>query len=229
MNDLPFPTQNHHQQQQQQPAASQQPAQSQVSSNDTSQDVQMATPPNGLAPIQDQGFDFAALDVNGPGWNSGIDMNFANNPSVFAVVDVPAGPALDELDSSALSGKGSVVPSLPLYSTTTTKDDVPSIELPSAVTMDAKSQPTVPLVDIDEADRPAPSDQQQPTTTHRDSTSADLFEDRRSADPSVRLHNADEEKPPDDVTDATKARFERLCTSIEDPYRRVGRATSHLE
>lgn len=46
------------------------------------QEVSVPNLQTGLPVVPEQGFDFASIDLNDQGWNSGIDFNFTN-PSVF--------------------------------------------------------------------------------------------------------------------------------------------------
>ena len=179
-----------------------------------SQDVQMPTPPNAMPTVPEQNFDFAALDVNGPGWNSGIDMNY--NPSVFAVLEVPE-PVLPEIDSSILSGKGSQ-PLLPLSGES---KELPIIERPAPERVEYQADPDV---ELDETDPSFALFLDQPKIFTPEPSRV-LSEKAPRIDLVVRDENAGE--PPD--ISAVTARFERLRASIEGPYQRVCRFTSHLE
>jgi len=166
--------------------------------------------------------------MNGPGWNSGIDMNFNNTP-VYAVLDVPQGPTVD---SAILSGKSSnLVGPLPSEDT---KDPVPTIERPPIEEMGSGKDASIPCpsVEIDESDPSLALFLDQPA---RRTGIAEPFEDMfGSAEPEkvfarfdlvVEGTSLDE---PDGVSAATMSRFERLCASMEPAFQRVLLLTRHL-
>ena len=190
-------------------AIMQTPPQSQMQTD--SQDVQMPTPPNAMPTIPEQNFDFATLDVNGPGWNSGIDMNY--NAPVFAVLEVPE-PVLP-IDTSILSGKGS----RPLLPLSDEFKELPMIERPVEPEPVHQADAEVATDDSDTAfalfDQPISTSERFERVQEKASR-IDLI---------VRDENAGE--PPDIST--LMARFERLRANLEGPYQRVCRFTSHLE
>lgn len=184
-----------------------------------SQDVQMPTPPNGLPPVtEQQGFDFAALDVNGPGWNSGIDVSNYNAP-VFAVLDVPE-PQLPEIESAVLGGKDTFCP-LPLENA----KELPMIERPLAEPV--KPAQADPDVEIDESDPAFALFLDQPA--HTESNQLFGYIQPEKAFSRIDLTVSENSAEPPDMSAVTMARFERLCASIEGPYQRVCQLTSHLE
>ena len=217
LNEMPdntVPPQIQAQQQQQQ----QQPQQIQVSKDANAprtQEFQMQQNPQvSMVMVPNQGMDTSIM--NNGGWNSGIDMNYGNTP-VFAVLEVPEGPALD---IEALSGKSSSS-----GVSEHTKDEVPVLDRPECTAPSQKSDiGTVnPDVKIDESDpafalfvdspASAPSDdlifdgvQNEKSTTH-----FELVVDNTRA------------------SIATQARFSSLCSSIEAAFERVSLVTSHLQ
>ncbi|KAK2762263.1 hypothetical protein FQN54_001273 [Arachnomyces sp. PD_36] len=223
----------------QQTPATQPPVQStqkDANPNLAGQDIQMQQDPQvGMALVPEQGMDYGSntgLDLNNPGWNTGIDMNFTN-AQVFAVVDVPEGPAVD---TSIISGKSSnsVGPSLPEES----KDQIPQIERPAPVeaTKPEKSfGAPVADVEIDESD-PAFAlfiDQPNSLPNTRESPEStvepfdDLFGGVVPEKVFARLDLVVDDGS-HDVGAATMHRLERLCSSMDAAFHRVSSATSHL-
>jgi ribonuclease Z len=179
----------------------------------------------GMAMVPEPRFGLPAMEMNRPGWNSGIDMNFNNTP-VFAVLDVPEGPAVD---SAILSGKTSnSVGPLPSEDA---KDQVPSIERPPTEEIE-KDSVACPTVEIDESDPSFALFLDQPECRTR---TVEPFEDMFGGaelekvfarfDLVVEGTSLDE---PDGVSVATMCRFERLCASMESAFQRVSLLTSHL-
>jgi hypothetical protein len=182
---------------------------------------------NSMPTISEQpSFDFAApLEVNGPGWNSGIDMNF-NNASVFAVLDVPEGPAIQAIDTSALSGKDShYAGPLPLDDV----KDIPTIEMPP-VERETESTTMLVEVDIDESDPSFALFLDQPPTQKSTSSSRPPV-DTAIRDPRPEKAHAIDMRVVDhtDPTRSNLARFELFCARIEGAYQRVCQSTSHLD
>lgn len=174
----------------------------------------------GMVMVPDQ-----RMDMYASGWNSGIDMNY--NPSVFAVLEVPEGPALD---AEMLSGKSSISVEAP-SDLSSSKTEVPQLDRPPVVEETVSEVSTEPTsdstIDIDESD-----------------PSLALFLDDAlvsSTTPSeIRFGGIVLEKPSrylivvegDESTDATAASvrtFERLCTSMDAAFERVSLLTEHLE
>ena len=137
--------------QQQQPAQpqqqSQQPAQTNMQAmpkenTNRGQEFQMQqnAQPN-MVMMPNQGMD-PNMAMNTAGWNTGIDMNFGNT-SVFAVMEVPEGPALD---AEMLSGKSSsFVPE-------SSKNEAPILETPTSSPSQSDIGVSNPDVEIDESD-----------------------------------------------------------------------------
>lgn len=216
-----------------QPSATQAPLQTRPlkdpNPNRIATDIQMRQDHQvGMAMVPEQGFNFPAVEMNGPGWNSGIDMNF-NNTTVFAVLDVPQGPPVD---SAIISGKSSnSVGPLPSEDI---KDQVPSIERPPTEEVEAEKDPSAihPNVDIDQSDPSLALFLDQPSGQSR---TASPFEDMFGGvepekvfaryDLVVEGSSLDE---PDAVSASTMSRFERICASMESAFQRVSSFTSYL-
>lgn len=166
------------------------------------------------------------MDAHAPGWNSGIDMNFTHAP-VFAVFQVPEGPAVD---TDLLSGKTSNWVELP--SSATSKGELPCLERPPAVeTSQTTSERVVAdsKFEIDESD-PAFAlflDEVPAVST----TPCDISDNMFGGIESEKVF-AHYELVVDDgsieISAATIHRFERFCSSMEAAFQRVSRVTSHL-
>lgn len=244
MNGLPA-SQPGQQQQQQQQQAAKDPNPSHVS-----EDIQMQNQQVGLAMVPEQSVDFAGMDMNTPGWNTGIDMNYNNTP-VFAVLDVPRGP---DLDSAVLSGKSSN--SVGPICTDETKEQIPSIQRPPPPVADSSTEEDekrrmklAPEVEIDESDPSLALFYDQPMSSSSPATSpttSPTFEDTFGGITPEKLF-ARIDLLVDDyyssattegqggstgytgVDSATMVRFDQLCMSIEGAYQRVSLVTAHLE
>lgn len=197
-------------QQQQQQQAPPQPQPQQMAqpkeSNAAPQEFPMQQ--NSVVMVPNQGMDMSAMGLNNGGWNSGIDMNFTNTP-VFAVTEVPEGPALD---AAALSGKSSS-----FMGTLPSKDEVPVLERAPVEEPQEVTGIENPDVELDESD-PAfalfldsPSQESSQESSQFDGVQTDKINlvvesDSRS--------NADQ--------------FAQLCLSMEAAFQRVSAVTSHL-
>ena len=164
-----------------------------------------------MAMVPNQSIDASMMTSNG--WNSGIDMNYGN-ASVFAVLDVPAGP---ELDIEALCGKSAS----PLSSE---KNEVPVLDLPEIPNLDAltqKSDVSFPAESESDlfADSPATS------TIAADALVFDGIQSQKPSSPEYELVV----ESPNEVTAADKNRLRSLCQSMHAAFERVSLATSHLQ
>ncbi|KAJ5625187.1 hypothetical protein N7510_001496 [Penicillium lagena] len=225
LNDMPdtgVPAQNHptpQQQSQPQPqqAASQPTMQTSVpkdtNANRNPQEYQMQQNPQVMM-VPQQNIDPSAMAMNNGGWNSGIDMNYGNT-NVFAVLDIPQGPALD---AEVLSGKSS---SLAEHS----KDERPVIDNPAGDAPTRDIGVANPDVELDESD-PAFAlfiDSPASVSSEDDSSPFDGVRPEKSSPHFELVVDGS------DVTAATKSRFAHLCHSIESAFERVSSVTSHLQ
>lgn len=175
------------------------------------QEFQMQqTPQVTMAMVPNQGMDASMMTSNG--WNSGIDMNYGN-ASVFAVLDVPAGP---ELDIEALCGK-SISP------ISSDKIEAPVLDLPEIPDLDALTQKS-------DASFSAGSESDLFADSPASSTFADdelVFDGipSKKCSPSYELVV----DSPNEVTEADKNRLRSLCQSMHAAFERVSLATSHLQ
>lgn len=181
--------------------------------NPNPQDFQMQqTHEVGMVMVPNQGVDVPGMGVSNAGWNTGIDLNFAN-PAVFAVLDVPQGPAID---ADILSGKSSTV--IDSYIPETTKDSVPSLDHPPVIE-EQTSEPECATIELDEPD---PLFDGVPSVPS-DEKPADSFDGVRPEKESPVFELVVE-------SEATAAanRLKQLCYSMEESFQRISRVTSHL-
>ncbi|EKV18895.1 BZIP transcription factor (LziP), putative [Penicillium digitatum PHI26] len=218
---MPNQPQQQSQQQQQQPQQQAQQAAPQRNMQgmpkDTNanrgQEFQMQqTPQANMVMVPNQGMDPSSMGMNNGGWNSGIDMNYGNTP-VFAVMEVPEGPALD---AQVLSGK----PFSPFSIPESSKNEAPIVDRPAS---DSPSQSDIgaanPDVEIDESD-PAFA----------------LFVDSPAPVTNIAFEGVSTEKTAQfqlvvdnsEVSDSAKKTFHALCNSIDAAFERVSAVTSHL-
>lgn len=177
------------------------------------QEFQMQQNPQpNMVMVPNQGLDPSGMGMNNASWNSGIDMNYGNTP-VFAVMEVPDGPALD---AEILSGKSTTPFSIPESS----KSEPPVVNHPATDSSNSSDIGVAnPDVEIDESD-PAfalfvdtPVLATSPTFEGISSEKATQFE--------LVVDNSE-------VSDSAKRTFNALCHSIEDAFERVSAVTSHL-
>lgn len=214
----PQPQQAQPQQQQPQaPQPQQQPQQQQPQPQpqppkESNAEFQMQQNPVVMVP--NQGMDMSAMGLNNGGWNSGIDMNFANTP-VFAVTEVPEGPALD---AAVLSGKSSSPSPSSFLGSLPAKDEAPVLER-APVEQDSQEVTGIenPDVELDESD-PAfalfldsPVDSPVEQSSQFDGVQSEKIQLVVASD---SRSNADE--------------FAQLCLSMEEAFQRVSTVTSHL-
>ncbi|EEQ27124.1 hypothetical protein McanMca71_005310 [Microsporum canis] len=197
------------------------------------QDVSVPNLQTGLPAIPEQGFDFASIDLNDQGWNSGIDFNFTN-PSVFAVLDVP----VPSPDTGFIIGKSSNrVGPLP---SDEAKDAIPSIDavpfgvrVTEAPTEEVSTSIAPADLDIDVNDPSFALFLDQPPTSTPQPSSDDVFTGTRPANISSKLDLVVEGSTPDstsnDVSPTAKREFERLCSSIEASFCYISQLTAHLD
>ncbi|OAL68761.1 hypothetical protein A7D00_7327 [Trichophyton violaceum] len=199
------------------------------------QEVSVPNLQTGLPVVPEQGFDFASIDLNDQGWNSGIDFNFTN-PSVFVVVDVPTGPSLD---MEAITGKSSnsVGPVIP----DETKEVIPSIDTVSfgIHNLEApKKEASIPVsaadLDIDENDPCFALYLDQPCTPPTSGQNSDkMFTGIKLDDISSKIELVVEASSStstsDEISPAAKRDFERLCANMEASFHYIFQVTSNFD
>ncbi|CAG7915820.1 unnamed protein product [Penicillium olsonii] len=206
--------------QQQQPAQpqqqSQQPAQTNMQAmpkenTNRGQEFQMQqnAQPN-MVMMPNQGMD-PNMAMNTAGWNTGIDMNFGNT-SVFAVMEVPEGPALD---AGMLSGKSSsFVPE-------SSKNEAPILETPTSSPSQSDIGVSNPDVEIDESDPAFALFVDAPAPASNAETAFEGIPGEKASEFELVLDTSD-------VSDSAKRNFNALCHSIDAAFERVSAVTSHL-
>ncbi|KAH2185827.1 hypothetical protein KXW61_008891 [Aspergillus fumigatus] len=108
-------------------------------------------PQVGMVMVPNQPMDVSAMGLNNSAWNTGIDMSYGNTP-VFAVLEVPEGPALD---TEMLSGKSSTLFRTCLPEVSSAKDEIPMIERPPNTKEETNDSPVGvenPDIQFDESD-----------------------------------------------------------------------------
>jgi hypothetical protein len=208
------PQQQPQQQQQQQPQPNMQAMPKENNANRAQEFQMQQNPQPNMVMMPNQGMD-PNMAMNNAGWNSGIDMNFGN-ASVFAVMEVPEGPAFD---AEVLSGKSSSF-TLPASS----KNDAPIVD---TSTSDSSRQYDIgvanPDVEFDESD-PAFAlfvDTPAPTSSDAEITFKGISNEKASQYVLV-VDNSE-------VSDSAKSTFDALCQSIDAAFERVSAITSHLQ
>jgi uncharacterized short protein YbdD (DUF466 family) len=211
------PQQQVQQQPQQQPQTQQAPQPNmQAIPKDTNtnhgQEFQMQQNPQpNMVMVPNQGMDPSSMGMNNAGWNSGIDMNYNNTP-VFAVTEVPEGPALD---AELLSGKSSSF-GIPEG----IKNEAPVVDSPTFDSSSSDIGVANPDVEIDESDPafalfidtpPIAADTAFEGVSSEKTTQFELVVDNS------------------EVSISAKKTFIALCNSIDAAFERVSVATSHLQ
>ncbi|KAI9846639.1 MAG: hypothetical protein M1838_001216 [Thelocarpon superellum] len=206
---------------------------------------QLHTPPRtdaqvGMTLVPDHTLDFSSLDLEGNGnWALG-DMGNAswgiNAPQVFSVLDVPQGPAVDQIDTAALAGKSSNVVG-PCYSHDEHKDEAPVIERMPAIESRTPVRDGVTLNvndpgDIDESDPAFALFSHTPTTptttTSLEREPACAIESEKVSAPIELIDVSTLKLEYADVSASTMDRFHMICESMEGAMQRINRLTAHL-
>ncbi|KAJ5994822.1 hypothetical protein N7481_001799 [Penicillium waksmanii] len=180
------------------------------------QEFQMQqNPQTNMMMVPQQGMD-ASMAMNNGGWNSGIDMNFGN-ASVFAVLEVPEGPALD---AEALSGK----PSSPIdLSEGSSKNEVPALVRPEQSTEKSDIGVANPDVEIDESDPAfALFLDSPPVAISSDVPAFDGVQSEKASQFELVVDSTE-------VSASAKSRFNSFCNNMEAAFQRVSSVTSHLQ
>lgn len=175
----------------------------------------------GMALMPD--IDFTNIDLNA-GWNTPFDQSYNPTPTVFAVTEVPQGPAVD---AGVLSGKTSK--SMPSFSSDSSKEQVPVIErIPAAEDLETPSMTSCDDVELDESDPAfalfidAPSSKAAVVEPFEDFFGGMPLEKAFSRLEVVVYHSSVDEDT------IAMDRLERLCSSMEEAFQRIGSVTSHL-
>ena len=164
--------------------------------------------------------DFATADSINNNWNVGVDFNF--NPQVFAVTELPQGPAVDMIDTGALSGKPEE--SVPTELSGEKKESVPAIEAVPAAPKEEPKFVSREDVELDESDPAFALFASAPSIPKHSEPVYQIFGNVEfdKAIERFDLVIEDEHRSNDGVVSAsTMARFERLCTSLDSASSRL--------
>jgi hypothetical protein len=179
-------------------------------------------PQVGMVMVPNQPMDVSAMGLNNSAWNTGIDMSYGNTP-VFAVLEVPEGPALD---AEMLSGKSSTLFRTCLPEVSSAKDEIPMIERPPNTKEETNDSPVGvenPDIQFDESDPAFALFADSPAKASSSDSPVEFPCTIRSekSSPAFELVVENESK-------ATADRFIVLCNSMEAAFQRVSVMTSHL-
>jgi hypothetical protein len=187
----------------------------------------------GMALIPDNTMNLSVLDLNEGSWGSvNSTMWTTNQPQVFAVTEVPEGPAVDQFDAMTLSEKPSGLTSAYL-SNDSEKADMPHIKhLPVIHEEQEESFEVNSKVDVvcDDSDPAFILYSDAPTLSCESTCMEDhqpLFGDKSLDQVFARLDlvDASEEEVQNVIA---MDRFQRRCESIEASLSRVQDLISHL-
>ncbi|KAI1975369.1 hypothetical protein LOZ53_003921 [Ophidiomyces ophidiicola] len=189
-----------------------------------SQDGQTQNPQTTLPTVTEDQFDFTSLES---GWNSGIDVNYAN-PTVLAVLEVPECPSVD---ATVLSGKGSIVATS--FSKEEMKDLAPHFSHLEIDNHNSGSQEEHAscAVHVDDNNPSFALYRDQPNSESGSETleglSREPEQEKRSAHFDLVVDSDILELGLSDLHN--KRRFERFRSNLEGAFQRLYRATLHLE
>lgn len=185
---------------------------------------------------EENSFQYNATESANNGWNdSNMDFGGLYDAQVYAVTEVPQGPAVDSMSFAMLHGKTSSFVSS--YSSDDSKDEPAAIEPMPALTEKVERPEDIEhspqAVDMDVFD-PAfalfinqPCTSSEPTTMKPEDHLFDETELEKSFG-RLELVIADDPNESQEVTPATIERFERLCLRLDAASTRVAAIVSHL-
>jgi hypothetical protein len=187
----------------------------------------------GMTLVPDAPLNFSAFSATNNTWNDTMDFGF-NNTRVFAVTELPQGPAVDSVDVDILSGKSSS------YSP---KEDMPTPERMPVVSTETEavieceeieldaSNPAFALF-IDYASEPTSSTSKPETSSTTPSeTNYQVFGSIAPEKALARIDlvvNENDSSEDGVVSSAVMDRFRRLCSEAEAASSRLAAITSHL-
>ena len=187
---------------------------------------QQPDPQIGMALMPETNFNYAALQSNNNTWANHMDMSLYD-AQVFAVTELPQGPAVDEqLDTDVLSGKSSNV--VGSYSVEECKDEAPAIEsMPAAEKAEDVSKVSSSSDDDVELDESDPAFALfidcPPSTVSVPKPGDELFGgiELEKAFSRLEIVVEDESGEVCEISTATMERFERLCSILEASSDRI--------
>ena len=160
------------------------------------------------------------MDLTNSNWNVGTDFNFT--PQVYAVTELPQGPAVDSIDVGILSGK-SEEPSMAMPAVEK-KESIPSIESPPNVEKEETMFSCRDDVQLDEFDPAFALFASAPTVAKATEPVYQIFGQVEFEKAVERFEIVVENEPESAdgiVSASTMARFERLCASIDTVSERL--------
>lgn len=193
----------------------------------------------GMTLIPEPTIDYGALDLTPNGWVDGA-MDFGlYNAQVFTVTDLPQGPAVDQISPAILSGKSTY--SASSYVTDDeSKHELPVVECPPLLEKNESIQESIQEsekgrddIEFDESDpvftlfANCPSHVASTGTVVEPALFGSIEPDKAFS----RLELVVEQQVDDglgEISSATMANFERLCSRLEAASSRIAALMPHL-
>ena len=186
---------------------------------------------------EESSFQYNAVEPANDGWtNNNVDFRGLYGAQVYAVTEVPQGPAVDSMDFAMLHGKTSNF--VGSYSNYGSKDEPAEIE-PMPVSVEKATTPEViedrsEEVDMDVSDpafalyidQPRTSSEPAAVVEPEDSIFGEI--ELEKAFGRLELVVAEDPNESQEVSSATIERFERLCSRIDAASSRVAAITPYL-
>lgn len=185
----------------------------------------------GMAMMPNNQIDFSTLDINNSPWDTRILPWQTNQPQVFSVLDLPAGPAVD---TAVLSGKvsnsvGSCFPSEECKEECPTLNAMPSNQEEAEENLSSHKQITD--LDFDESDPAFALYADSPSSSVSAATEPcnQMLEklDTEKVTSGLVILSAVESST-DEISLSTMERLEQMCRSMDVVSDRIGNMTSHL-
>jgi hypothetical protein len=191
-------------------------------------------PQVGMTFVPDTNVDFSMLDLNNNWALGNMGGSTWTNPQVFSVLEMPQGPAVDQVvDTGALSGKSSnFVPGT--FADEDAKDKAPVIERMPVIQETAEE--VAPIVDesfedtLEESDPAFALYAQAPVKASEAETPVELqlFGGVDLEKAFSRLELVSTEEQDDEVSAFDMERFERLCNGADTACDRIGQMLGEL-
>ncbi|KAI9764762.1 MAG: hypothetical protein M1840_008031 [Geoglossum simile] len=188
----------------------------------------------GMALIPDTNTDLSMFELDNNRTTSYLPGVWgANQPQVFSVLELPEGPAVDQIDTSALSGKSSSFTS-ELFSSDEAKVEAPTVERMPTIEDQTGKVCVIPVArleeDLDESDPALSLFADSPvteTTKVETPTFVPVLELLRgiTVGKAPRFELVSDQAADRDVTATDMDLFRRLCDSTEAALRRIDALT----
>ncbi|MCJ1417859.1 hypothetical protein MMC32_004204 [Xylographa parallela] len=192
----------------------------------------------GMALVPDTQMDYSVFDnTTTNAWAASLDMPF--NTQVFSVSELPQGPAVDSIDLGLLSGKS--CDSAESFSSSETKEKVVKFERMPAKLEERQpeetSEVTFTEVELDASNPAFALFVDYPITATSTLSEPKSLEPEYQVFGGIELEKAfarldlvvedDDREEDGEVSSAVMARFEMICSDMEEAFRRVAAITSH--